>query len=245
MCLQALAIAACAQPRQQELVVFAASSLREVSFSLEAGFEAVHREVDIVFHFAGSQELRAQLERGAEADVFAAADAQAMAPLVAAGRVGEAVVFARNSLVVVSRRPLARGLEGLAHVERLVVGAPESPIGRYSEVVLGRLAVGFGAAWRAEVERRIVSRESNVRQVLAKVRLGEADAALVYRTDARGGELQVTDLPSVQNVIADYPIAVANPTREARSFVAFVRGEAGRAALRDAGFEVPSWERRE
>jgi molybdate transport system substrate-binding protein len=126
-----------------------------------------------------------------------------------------------------------------------VIGTPEVPIGRYTLQILDRASVTpVGADFRSRVEARVVSRELNVRQVLAKVSLGEAQAGIVYRTDAQSARSQVTvvTIPPEINVTADYPIAVvtgtAHPTL-ARAFVDLVLSVEGQRALRSAGF-LPS-----
>jgi molybdate transport system substrate-binding protein len=237
-------------PFEDGVVVFAAASLREAFTGLAAPFEREHPGSKVTFNFAGTQELRAQLEQGAPVDVFASADQRHMGELVKNSRVVRPVVFARNEPVVV----VAKGTEAtvqtfadLAKVERVVLGAPEVPIGRYTQKLLERAAAGpMGAEFREQVEGHVVSRELNVRQVLAKVTLGEAQAGVVYRTDAKSasaaGKIGVVTIPAEVNVIAEYPIAAVagGPHPQlARAWVAFVMSEVGQKALRDAGFLAP------
>lgn len=228
----------------EKLAIFAAASLRDVFSVMARDFERSHPDVEITFNFAGSQELRSQLEHGAPADVFASADQRHMSDLVRAGRAADPVLFARNEPVLVVARESAgavRSLGDLPRVERIVIGAPEVPIGKYTLEILERARATLGADFRARVEARIVSRELNVRQVLTKVALGEAQAALVYRTDARaaGDRVGVVSIPSDINVVAEYPIAIltdaAHP-RVARAWVDFVLSPAGQRALSSAGF---------
>ena len=238
----ALALSGCASPApaEDELVVFAAASLREAFGALAADFERAHPGVEVTLAFAGTQELRVQLEQGAAADVFASADPRHMETLARAGLVEAPRTFARNEPVIVARREAGvTSLEGLAAADRIVLGTREVPIGRYAEEALARA----GPAARAAVDAKVVSREPNVRQVLAKVRLGEADAGIVYRTDARAApELAVVELPA-GGVVAEYPIAAvrgaAHPALAA-AFIAHVRSDAGRRVLEDAGFRAPA-----
>jgi len=227
---------------RRELTVFEAASLKDVFATLARRFEAENPGVAVVANAAGSQELRAQLEQGASADVFAAADRKPMDALVAARLVGAPAVFACNEPVVVVRAglELARFAD-LPRAERVVVGAPDVPIGGYTARLLDNAGRALGADFRARVEARIVSRELDVRQVLAKVMLGEADAGVVYRSDARAaaGKVRVVEIPRALNVTAEYPIAAVakSPRAElARRFVELVRSPAGVAALREAGF---------
>ena len=238
--------------REDELVVFAAASLREPFSTLGAAFEKSHAGVHVTFNFAGSQELRTQLEQGAAADVFASADQRHMNELVAARRANAPALFARNEPVMIVTRALAGTLEAFADLPaagRIVVGLPEVPIGRYTLQILDKASTNLGRDFRERVEARVVSRELNVRQVLAKVALGEADAAIVYRTDATTAKagVAVVTIPPELNVIAEYPMATLEgaPHPElARAFVELVLSASGQKALADAGFLPPSGTRR-
>jgi len=232
------------KPISTELVVFAAASLRDAFTQIGEQFERDHPQVEIVYNFAGSQELRAQIEHGAAADVLAAADQRRVAALAQQGKLEPARVFAHNLPVIVVPKgnPAAVGsLQDLPKAERLVIGAPDVPIGSYTVRILDNAAGRYGADFRARVAARVVSHELNVRQVLAKVVLGEADAAIVYRSDAlaAGDKVAVVTIDPELNVIAEYPIAVVEgaPHAElARAFVAAVRSPAGQSALERAGF---------
>lgn len=229
-------------PRDDRLVVLAASSLREAFADLGAGFEAEHPGVRVELAFAGSQELRAQVEHGARADVFASADVAQMEALERKGLTEPFEVFAKNVPVIgVAPGLPIRSLEDLPSAERIAIGAPEVPIGRYAARILDRAQERLGDGFRARVEARIVSREFNVRQVLAKVELGEADAGIVYRTDVRAG-VSVVEIPAGFGVEAFYPIAALRDAPNpglARAFVAWVGSEKGRRILRARGFEAP------
>ena len=226
-----------------QLTVFAASSLGEAFAELGKRFQEEHGAA-VAFNFAGSQELRTQLEHGARADVIASADERQMRALSAAGLVGPASIFARNEPVLVVPRgnPAGiRGLEDLPRARRVVLGAQAGPIGAYSDQVLAAAAARYGPGFRRAVEERIASRELNVRQVLAKVRLGEADAAIVYRTDALAGgaAVEAIPIPPDLNASAEYPIAVVSGTDQpdlAAAFVRLVLSPAGRAVLARHGF---------
>ena len=229
-----------------ELVVFAASSLREAFGRLEEAFERAHPGVEVHCAFAGSQELRTQLEQGARADVFASADAQQLQALSSVHAL-EPQVFARNEpVLILSSEAAARvhSLEELPRVKSLVLGAPEVPIGRYTDELLDRAQAGLGGDFRAQVEAKVVSRELNVRQVLGKVSLGEAEAGIVYRTDAlsAGSQVRAIPLPSELARRADYPIAVLEGAAQpelARAWVAFVLSAEGQQLLAASGF-VPA-----
>jgi molybdate transport system substrate-binding protein len=228
----------------QELLVFEAASLKDAFALLAEPFAKQHPGVKVVFNPAGSQELRAQIEHGAPADVFASADHRHMEALRKSGLVAAPSVFTCNELVVVLSPAAAATVKTFAdlpRVQRLVVGTPEVPVGAYTRAMLEKAAAKYGKAFAAAVEKRVVSRELNVRQVLAKIVLGEADAGIVYVTDAVAarGKVQVLPIPPELNVRAEYPIAAVAASKNAalaRAWIDLVMSPAGTAALRAQGF---------
>jgi molybdate transport system substrate-binding protein len=230
-------------PERTELSVFAASSLTEAFQDLERGFQADHPDVDIKLTFAGSQVLRLQLEQGAGADVFASANQAHMQALADAGVVSESRTFARNELVVIV--PLGnpagiRSFQDLRRARRLVLGTDNVPAGMYARQVLDRAKTRFGADFLAQVQSHVVSEESNVRLVRAKVELGEADAAIVYRTDAASSaKLRVVPIPSELEVSATYAIGIVARSRHAATamrFIDYLLSPAGQETLAQRGF---------
>jgi len=233
---------------RQTLTIFAAASLRDAFGALRDEFVKAHANVDIAFNFAGSQDLRAQIEHAAPADVFASADKKNMNELSHASKVEAPAVFARNEPVVVVARESAISVASFADlpkVTRIVLGTPEVPIGRYTAQILDNASKSLAADFRQRVEANVVSRELDVRQVLNKVVLGEANAGIVYRTDANRANHQVSivSIPPELNVIAEYPIAVVSGARHAEAaaeWVKFVLSPAGQALLQQAGFIAPA-----
>lgn len=230
---------------ETELVVFAAASLRDAFTALGERFERSWPGVEVTFSFAGTQELRTQLEQGAAVDVLASADRRHMEALVGSGRVVAPVVFARNEPVVIVAKEAAatiRTFSDLPAARRIVLGTAEVPIGRYTLQILDRASTILGADFRSRVEARVVSRELSTRQVLTKVRLGEAQAGVVYRSDApaAGDDVTIVTIPPAINVTAEYPIAVvagaAHP-RLARAWVDLVLSPEGQEVLRRAGLQ--------
>ncbi len=222
-----------------ELRVFAASSLVDVFTEAGARFEAEHPEVGVVLSVAGSQILASQIVEGARADVFASADEFQM------DRVGdlfpEPVVFAENRVVLVTpATSTIKRVEDLTRPGVRVVLASESvPAGRYAKQALDRLGL-FD-----RVEPNVVSYEHDVRGVLSKVLLGEADAGIVYATDAAsaGDALRTIPLPPEADVRATYLIAARTDSpvsAEARSFVEFMRTGGGAEILRRFSFLTPA-----
>jgi molybdate transport system substrate-binding protein len=230
----------------QELTVFAAASLREVFQSIALTFEKQHPNLKVRFNFAGSQDLRVQIEQGAKVDVFASADWKHMKSLATQGLVTEPKVFARNlPVVVVPKNNPAKvaTFADLAKVTHLVVGAPEVPIGAYTENIFAAAEKLNGKAFADKVRAKVRSHELNVRQVLTKVAMGEGDAGIVYKTDAltMPDKVQVIEIPSAINVVAEYPIATlkAAPHAElAREFVKLVLSKDGEKFLTAAGFNI-------
>ena len=198
--------ASTSQP-QDEVVVFAASSLQDAFGELAKGIGD-----KVTYSFGGSQALATQLSQGAKADVFASADLRSMEAAISAGvissRTGQAL--ATNRLVVVTA-PGGNKVGALAALARpdlkLVLADKSVPVGNYSLQVLDKLAAdaAYGKDFKDKVLANVVSYENNVRQVLAKVQLGEADAGIVYTTDAKAakGQVKTIDVPDPYNVLAD------------------------------------------
>ncbi len=229
---------------RERITIFAASSLTEAFRDLSEGFAQSTGAPPPALVCAGSQVLRLQIEQGARADVFASANAEHTRALAVSGRVAKPEVFAYNELVVIVPKdnPASiREFSDLPHARRLVIGAPEVPIGIYTRELFERAEASLGAELISSIRSRVVSEESNVRLVRAKVELGEADAAIVYRTDV-SDTVQAIDVPAGLEVRPSYYIALVSSSsrREvARRWIAFVESEAGRAILEKHGFATP------
>lgn len=243
--LVALSIA-CSTPAEEALHVYAASSLTDALADVNASFEAAHGDVQVSASFAGSQILRLQIEHGAPADVFVSADEAHMRALAAAGHVHGARVFAHNELVViVPRENPARvtRFADLSRATRVVIGDESAPLGRYTRQLLARAGEQMSARFASDVLAHVVSEESNARLVRAKVELGEADAAVVYRTDAAGSaRVRVIEIPRELAVRADYyaGLVASSPRRAlAERWIAHLESDAGRRALATHGFTLP------
>jgi molybdate transport system substrate-binding protein len=229
---------------QTPVAVFAAASLTDAFTELGRRFEATHGGARVRFNFAGSQQLALQILQGARADVFASADGRWMTAVAERGLLLEdPVTFARNRLVVILPRSnpgSIRRLEDLARVGvKLVIAAEAVPVGRYTREALGRLgaASGFGPGYEVRVLRNVVSHEDNVKGVVAKVQLGEADAGVAYRSDVTGAaqrKLLTLEIPDSLNPVAAYPLAVLKGGEGealARAFVALVLSREGQEVL--------------
>jgi molybdate transport system substrate-binding protein len=231
------------------LTVYAAASLTDAFNELGRTFETGHPGVTVQFNFAGSQQLVSQLEQGATADVFASADQRWMSHAAEKGLVeGDATIFAGNRLVVIVPRTNPARIGSLQDLARrgtkVVMAAEVVPAGTYSREALKNLAgaPGFPPEYDRRVLANVVSQEENVKGVVAKVQLGEADAGLVYRSDvtpAVSRFVRVFEIADPYNVVASYPIAVlkgAQNPQAARQFVDLVSSEEGQRVLGKHGF---------
>lgn len=233
-------------PGRRTLNVFAAASLTDAFGEIGKNFEAAHPSVTVAFNFAGSQTLRTQIEQGAPADVFASANNMEMNTLVTDQKVqtGTPRIFLINQLVVILPPKNPAGISSLGDLARpglkLVLAAESVPAGNYARQVLENLNAGLGADYKDKVLANVVSNEDDVKQVVAKVELGEADAGIVYVSDAVAApDLQRIEVPSSANVIAQYPIASISGSGNsdlAADFVEYVLSSDGQAILKKWGF---------
>lgn len=219
-----------------DLTVLAASSLTDVFKAAGAAYEKENPGTRVTFSFAGSQELAAQVKQGAPADALVTADMKTMDGLKA--DTGTPTVIARNRLVIATGKgnpEKIENLKDLADTElKVVLAASEVPVGRYSKQILDA----------RKITVKPVSLEPNVRAVLSKVELGEADAGLVYETDvaSAAGKVDSVDIPDEQNAVASYPAATLKTTEHsaaAEAFVKWLSTPEAQKILTDAGFQQP------
>ena len=221
------------------VTVFAAASLTESFTRIGKDFEAANPGSKVTFNFAGSSALATQINQGAPADVFASAAPANMKTVTDAGNGdGSPTTFVKNQLVIAVPKGNPKGINGLSDLTRPGV-----------KVALCAEAVPCGAAAKraltaARVKLTPVTLEQDVKSALSKVKLGEVDAALVYRTDAKAAPSDVdgVEFPESSGAINEYPIIVVKNARNpagARAFVAYVLSGKGKAVLTDAGFQAP------
>ncbi len=220
-----------------KITVFAAASLTEVFTEIGTEFMAANPTIEVVFNFAGSQDLAMQIEQGAPADVFASADVRNMERV--AKFVGAQKVFAQNKLAIAVAPDNPQGISGLSDLARtdlkVVLAAPEVPAGKYAAEILAG----------ASVTVKPVSLENTVKGVVTKISLGEGDAGIVYVTDvsAADGAIDEVDIPEAQNVTATYPIASVTSSEHAdaaQAFVDWVLADKGQQVLQKFGFLPPA-----
>ena len=222
-----------------DITVFAAASLTAAFTEIGDAFTAANPDATITFNFAASSELVTQIGEGAPADVFASADLNNMTKLTDAGNnANEPVVFATNLLEIVVGPDNPKGITGVADLANpdliVVTCAPDVPCGKYAAQI-------FEAAGVAVTPKSL---EENVKAVVAKVTLGEADAGIVYKTDvsAAGDQAAGVEIPADVNVLAEYPIVVTRNAADvegAQAFVDFVNSAAGQDILAKYGFLAP------
>lgn len=216
-----------------DITVFAAASLTSAYEELGAIYEEQHDGASVELNFAASSELAVQIAEGAAVDVFASAD-QVNMDKVANEVDGEPSIFATNRLTILTEPGNPKGIEdvaGLADPELIIVSCgPEVPIGAYSQEVFET----------AGVDVEIDSEEADVKAVVSKVVLGEADAGLVYVTDAvaAGDAVASVEIPDDLNVVAEYPIAALDA--DGAAFRDLVISEEGQAILAEYGFAAPA-----
>jgi molybdate transport system substrate-binding protein len=237
-------------PEPVTLNVFAAASLTDAFTEIGKNFEAANPGVTVTFNFAGSQALRTQIEEGAPADVFASANKTEMDNLITGTLVAQdaSKVFLNNKLVIIlpSNNPAAmEKLEDLAKPGiKLILAAEEVPVGKYARQVLDLMNGSFGSDFKDKVLANVVSNEDNVKQVVAKVQLGEGDAGIVYTSDAVAApDLKTIEIPAELNVIAKYPVAPLTKSAHAElatAFVNYVLSPDGQAVLQKWGFAPPA-----
>jgi molybdate transport system substrate-binding protein len=220
--------------------VLAAASLAQVFEQVADEFEAAHPAMAVELTFGGSSALARQLRDGADADVFASADEVVMRDAVAAGDAASPTSFARNRLTIVVEKGNPKGVQGIADLVSprmaVVVCASEVPCGRLARAAFARAGVA--------VEPR--SLEPDVKAVLARVALGEADAGVVYATDALAARGKVDEVvlagTEERSLQAVYQAGVVTRSAEpdlARAWIDFLAGPAARRALDGAGFLEP------
>jgi molybdenum ABC transporter, periplasmic molybdate-binding protein len=225
------------------LHVFAAASLTESFGVIQQNYHKQHPNITISYNFNGSQALEQQIANGAPCDIFASADQSNMQKAATAHLVAASTIFAKNKLVVIVPANNPGHVSTLKDLARpglkLVMGAPAVPIGKYGLQILDKLGAApeYGTAYEKSVKANVVSQEENVKAVVQKVQLGEADAGIVYITDVAPQErsqVAMITIPDQYNVIATYPIALTQSTtqnQQAQDFINYVRSSAGQAVL--------------
>ncbi len=234
------------------LTIFAAASLTEAFTEMKSDIESANPGTSLTLNFAGSSALRTQILQGAQPDLFASADQKNMDQVAQASDiVGDTRIFAENRLVVLIPKDNPGHIQNLKDLAnsglKIVLAQEQVPVGNYARQALTKLSAdpAYGSDFKDKVLANLASNELNVKDVVAKVQLGEADAGIVYKTDASSADpskVMTIDIPDQFNVVAQYPIAVVKggPNQDAaNAFISYLLSPAGQAVLSKYGF-VPA-----
>jgi molybdate transport system substrate-binding protein len=232
--------------------VFAAASLTDAFSEIGKNYIAAHPGTKFAFNFGGSPTLRTQLDQGARADVFASADIANMTGAEQDGTIAsKPALFAQNKLEIIVPKANPGHIQTPADLAKpgikLVLAAANVPVGNYARQVLQNLAKdpAYGEGFDTKALANVVSNEANVKDVVAKVQLAEADAGIVYVTDPTitvRPQVAEIAIPDASNVIAQYPIAVVKNAPNAtggQAFIDYVLSSDGQAVMQKYGFAAP------
>ncbi|MGB0645844.1 MAG: molybdate ABC transporter substrate-binding protein [Bradymonadia bacterium] len=235
---------ACTSPEPVNVTIYAASSLTEGFQTLQDEFEKQHPEFKVRLVFGGSQVLRLQISNGAPADIFASANRSHIRELTEQKLVKSESAFATNRLAIVlspQRASEQLVFSDLNKIPRLVLGSLDSPIGQYTEQLFANAQATHGTSFIKQIRRNVVSREKNVRLVRTKVRLGVADAAIIYSSDViHERDTGVITIPTHLCPSIEYVAARLNDKTPVRLWFDFLRTPKAQHILRAAGFDGQS-----
>ena len=246
-------VASASRPTKAELTIYGAASLKSALKFLKASYEAAVPGTTLTIATDSSTTLRTQIEQGAPADIFLSADQKNPEALVEAGLTdGPALDFAGNTLTIIVPRVGSATATVLLPADlakpgmKIVAGGAEVPVTHYADQAIAKLAdlPGYPHDFASAYAANVVSKEQNVKAVVAKIELGEGDAAIVYTTDAIGSDkVNQVPIPPEANVLAIYAGVVIKGSAQApaaHAFLEWLTGPIGRAILTDAGFVPPS-----
>jgi molybdate transport system substrate-binding protein len=245
-----LALGPAGAQTQDKVTVFAAASLTEAFNAAGPAFTKKTGDA-VTFNYGGSDTLATQIKAGAPADVFASANLAQMKVVTDAGLAAAPKTFAKNHLVLVTPKGSTAGVTSPADLAKaglkVVLAAPTVPVGGYARATFAKLSGtnGYPADFPAAVEKNVVSNELDVKAVVTKVALGEADAGVVYSTDVTqsvASKLTVIPFPSSVAPDIEYPIAVlkdAPDAKAAQAFIEYILSPEGQSFLRARGFVAP------
>jgi molybdate transport system substrate-binding protein len=232
---------------ESALTVFAASSLTDAFGELKANFEEEHLGTEVKLNFAGSSTLLTQLEQGAPADVFASADEAKMDAAVSDGLAEAPQTFARNRLTVIVAAGNPAGIESYRDLARpgitLVLAQDEVPVAQYAKESLTKANAVYGSDFSERVLSKVASREADVKAAANRVAVGDADATIVYASDATldlRERVEVIEIPEELNVVASYPIAFTEDAQSpelAQGWVDLVLSDEGQRVMEKWGFD--------
>jgi molybdate transport system substrate-binding protein len=235
---------------KNELTVFAAASLTGAITDIAKAYEVVHPDTKIVLNFDNAATLRTQIEQGAHADLFLSANTKHMTALQGEGLIinNSVKIFTKNKLALLIPKENRANITGLSDLAtpgiRLVMGTKDAPFGDYTRQALGKIAndTDFGPAYRDAVMRNLISEEPTVPSLVAKLRIGEADAGIAFASDVSESDRALVTsipIPDRYNVIASYPLGIVQESKvkdQAATFARFITSAEGNAILTRYGF---------
>lgn len=231
----------------KKITVFAAASLTE---SYKAIAEQIKKDenIDVTFNFAGSQQLVAAIEQGANTDIFASADTKNMKTLADAKKVDKSVIFAQNQLVIAKNKSSKVSVSSLQDLAKdgvkLVVGTKAVPCGNYFYKALDAALADktIDQATYNKIKANIKSEELNVKDIVSKVKLGDADVGVVYKTDINNQkDLQTITDKEFSKLKIEYPISTVSASKNkdaAQKFIDYITKGKGKDILKKYGFKV-------
>jgi len=237
-----------ASPSSTRLTVLGAASLTKVFPQIGALFSKSHPGVSFTYSFAGTDQLAAQIQEGAPADVFAGASTKYGDQLADGGQIKPYTIFCTNQLVLITPASNPAGITSPKDLAtkpaKLVIGSETVPVGAYTRTVLSNLDSVYGDGYSDTVLSKVVSNEDSVTSIVTKVESGEADAGFVYITDAlaAGSQVNTITLPADAQAVAKYPAAAVSASTHgsvAQQFVDFLVTAPAQALLQKAGFGAP------
>ncbi len=229
---------------ESSIMIFAAASMTDAVSEIVEAYHVIYPDVEILTNYAGSKTLRSQIENGADADIFISANEKHYQALLEQNLVEPGEKILENAMVIAVSNDSDAVIDDLGDLSgscQLVLAESGVPAGDYARRILQKYSEANADTYFESAMSNVVSEESNVRQVLMKVALGEADAALVYRTDitdAVRDKVRVIEISDAYNVIGSYYMAVLPEAKEGTSALYdFIKGEAGDAVLEKYGFK--------
>jgi len=235
---------------KKQLTVFAAASLTGAMTDISKAYEAEHPDTQIVMNFDNAATLRTQIEQSAHADLFLSANTKHMTALQGEGLIinNSVKIFAKNKLALLIPKENRANITGLSDLARpgirLVVGTKEAPFGDYTRQALGKMAndSAYGLLYQNAVMKNVISEEPTVPSLVAKLRIGEADAGIAFASDVSEGDralVTTIPIPDRYNVIASYPLGIVQESKvkdQAAAFAQFITSTEGNAILTRYGF---------
>ncbi len=239
--------------KNTKLTVFASASLTGAFDEMAQAFEANNSQVTVVFNYAGSHIVATQIKQGANADVFASSDQKNMKDVMNSALMNNSsvTIFAQNKLAIIVPTGNPANITSLTDLAKsglkLDIGNSSAPCGNYTLQMLAKASnnTTYGSDFKNSVLANVVSTETNVNDIVAKVALGQADVGIVTKSDvsaAYQGMVQTITIPDSVNVLFQYPIGVlsgSQNTQLAQSWINFVTSPAGQAILLKYGFIIP------